>query len=608
MKNLSKTILTVITHFIGFFCLYVLLDNLNTWIVTVFPDYGDLEDWWYEFTEFKNFHYIAATALLSGCFYFIWHFVINHIRSKGTLFLGLMIGEGLLVLTNNCYWAYLSHVCFGQGTVSLDDCYNIVFGSCDAAKNYFLTVTCAIFVIGIILCRFEYILRNSMNKLVIRQVCSGDTIYLDLLCSAVPACNMMTGAYYWGGINEIPIIRIISLVLGIVVIAHLLSIIVKCLRVYRYYRDAMHEDHDHRTLVIVREVGDFETSVVYHRFLKNRSIMQKLHKEHIYILPIELQSIPEISCIVLDIYSHRIFKLHKEQRQVVIDELLRERGTFNIAFCNSIQESSSICVSYDECTTNVDNALRAIITFSGLLEYRKKQNEIISKLHFGKLSRTNIFIDEIIGFKHYLECNTNSFLVFDYAIKWMEIVNYLCSLMSISRQGISVSQQNLARISHADFIKWSDFRKKEGKDEKVNLFLARELKKEDPVFATFYFVWSEVTSRPYSFSKYSINELLHALRELRNYTRGHGVFTFEISQEINLALIEILVFLINQLIESNLLEESYDNLDDLGWIIYIGDTPYFLYSYDNKYQECRYDSFQKGNSVTLPADIRRTQV
>lgn len=195
--------------------------------------------------------------------------------------------------------------------------------------------------------------------------------------------------------------------------------------------------------------------------------------------------------------------------------------------------------------------------------------------------------------------------MFDYAIKWMEIFNYLCSLISISSQRLGVSANILSRLNNAGFLRWSEFRQKESKSEKVDSFVNQIFNKEDPVHVAFCFVWQEVTSRAYSFSKYTINELLHALRELRNYTRGHGVFTFEISQEINLALVEILVYLISQLIESKLLEESFDNLEELGWLVYVGDVPYFLYSYDNKYHECRFDSFQNGNSITLPADIRR---
>ena len=68
-------------------------------------------------------------------------------------------------------------------------------------------------------------------------------------------------------------------------------------------------------------------------------------------------------------------------------------------------------------------------------------------------------------------------------------------------------------------------------------------------------------------------------------------------------LIEILVFLINRLIEAGLLDDNFRNLEELGWVVYVGEDPYFLYDYDSKYRECRFDSWRNGNSFTLPSDI-----
>lgn len=605
MKNFSKTVLTVITHFIGFFCLFILLDNLNTWIVSVFPDYGDLEDWWYEFTEYKHFHYIAATAIFSGCTYYIWHLTVKHIKSKGTFILNLLIGEAFLILVNNCYWFFLSRICFGHGSVTLDDCFNIAFGSCTAAESYFSIAMYVFFAIGLMQYGASYIFSDSTKKVVLRQISSGDTFYLNMLCNYVPMCNIITGAYYWG-FNEFPIIRIISMVLGVAVAVHLLLCVAKQRRLIKYYQEATAENNTCKTVVIVREIGSFEESAIYQYFLKNRSVMQKFIQEHIYILPVELQRVSKDPCIVIDIFASQILKLPEEQQQEVATELLQERGILNIAFYDGTKGNIPTNASYDECTTSITQVLRTIPIYSGYLEYRKKQNHILSKIHLEALTQTNVILDEIIGFKHYLESSFNNFLVFDYAIKWMEIFNYLCSLISISSQSLCVSAKILSRLNNADFLRWSEFRKKENKSEKVNLFLRKNFNNKDPVHVAFGFVWQEVTSRTYSFSKYTINELLHALRDLRNYTRGHGVFTFEISQEINLALVEILVYLINQLIDSKLLEESFDNLEELGWLVFVGDVPYFLYSYDNEYHECRFDSFQNGNSLTLPADIRRT--
>lgn len=98
--------------------------------------------------------------------------------------------------------------------------------------------------------------------------------------------------------------------------------------------------------------------------------------------------------------------------------------------------------------------------------------------------------------------------------------------------------------------------------------------------------------------------MLDATNKLRDYTRGHGVFTFEISQEINIGLIKILAFLLSRLMDYLYTTDNMDNLEKLGWVIYIGDIPYYLYSFDERFNELKYESFQKGNSIALPMDIQ----
>lgn len=36
----------------------------------------------------------------------------------------------------------------------------------------------------------------------------------------------------------------------------------------------------------------------------------------------------------------------------------------------------------------------------------------------------------------------------------------------------------------------------------------------------------------------------------------------------------------------------------------MGDIPYYLYSFDERFKELKYESFQKGSSIALPMDIQ----
>ena len=123
------------------------------------------------------------------------------------------------------------------------------------------------------------------------------------------------------------------------------------------------------------------------------------------------------------------------------------------------------------------------------------------------------------------------------------------------------------------------------------------------IFKIFNSTWKLVTSRSYDFHSYTVQELLEACNYLRDYTRGHGVFTFEISQYINLNLLKILAALANSLIYFLRITDMKDNLESLGWVIYLGDIPYFLYSVGRRDSNVTYKSFRKGNSLSLPIDI-----
>ena len=73
----------------------------------------------------------------------------------------------------------------------------------------------------------------------------------------------------------------------------------------------------------------------------------------------------------------------------------------------------------------------------------------------------------------------------------------------------------------------------------------------------------------------SISFLLAEFSKIRNYTRGHGVYTFKITEGLNENVLYILLYLMNRLIESKLLGGNFDNLSMNGWVLYKGEDVYF---------------------------------
>jgi hypothetical protein len=157
-------------------------------------------------------------------------------------------------------------------------------------------------------------------------------------------------------------------------------------------------------------------------------------------------------------------------------------------------------------------------------------------------------------------------------------------------------------IDHADFKKWRDIFdnivESEGFNDQVN-----EYSIDKEAFDTFNDLWKTLVSRSYVFKAHSVQDLLEACNYLRDYTRGHGVFTFEISQEINIRLLNLFVALTKSLIEFQRRVDMKDNLETLEWVLYSGNIPYFLYSIDRSNGESIYESFRKGNSLSMPLEI-----
>lgn len=602
MKILFNSLATVILNVFLLIFYIVFFDNISNWIIC-FLGKIDFRDWWYEFVEYKTINYVLSTALLSGVIFIIWQLVIKCVKSRTSFFGFAIIGEILLVLVNNCYWSYIQKTCFGYEWTFLEETYIESFGSFKTTKNYFILYICLIFAIGITLNCFKYFIKNKIKKIVVEQVFTNREIYYYLLCIHLPFLIIITGKHFIVGFMRIPIAWISAIIITIFILLYILSILIGYSKTKEYYFSAISLSKRDNYFVVVKEAKDVNKSFIYYKLLKDKKNMKRLSDEKIQLVPKNLNLSELENYIVLDIYDEWMILKSADKKRMVIEEMIHERGTINIAFCDDTVTVQKIKDVYEKCVSSIEDIFVELVRLKGFLQYRKKQINNVNKIRIDQISKTNCFIEEIIIFKEYIEQQLNQFLVFDYAIKWLEIINYMYTMIFFSKQGINLTVNLRQSIQNADFEKWIKLRNDVESDEIVNTIMNHPYRNEC-VFQIFNNLWLAVSNKKIQFHDYSIKELLEAANKLRNYTRGHGVFTFEISQEMNLALIEILVFLINQLIDNHLLDEDYSNLEKLGWVIYSGDIPYFLYSI-NIFQEYCYESFQKRNTITLPIDFRR---
>ena len=600
MKILFKSIGTGILCFVAFILLIALADNIPTMISNVFE--VSLRDWWYDFVAEKTLEYAAATAVLTAVMYLVWQWGSRAGRSAGTVLAVLAAGELILTASFGLYWNYIEENCIPAEWSGLEMAYTASFGSLQAARLYFFIFVCVIFAAGIILKYLKVFFRDRIKKETADQVFSGNRLFHEILCTGIPLCIILTGNYSMVVFFGFPAAEYFSAVFVAMILWHVLVPSFYFRKMLRYYRSIIEDREIERYFVIVRENSSSQKSFLYEKIWRKENYIEKLKKQEIYVLPRDLAEGYDGSCIMLDVYAREVEKELKDKEKFEKTRL-QERGTFNIAYCEDRQAFRNYIRFYDRYASDMEILIKEIIELKGFLQYRERQTGIISKLQTDRLTVTNCIVDEVIAFRRYFDRNINRFLVFDYAIKWLETVNYLYTIIAVSHQAVPLSGKVRNRIVMADFKKWTELRENVVHDRDIDGIISRS-HRGDSVFQSFQRIWKAVTVREYSFSKYTVGELIAASNRLRNYTRGHGVFTFEISDEINLDLLEILVFLINQLIVNDQLEGEFSNLEGLGWMVYVGDTPYFLYSYNKTYDEYCFNSFRNSSSIMLPADIR----
>lgn len=601
MKILFKSIGTGILYFFVFILLIALADNMPTMIISVFEI--RLRDWWYDFVTEKTLAYAAATAVLTAVMYMIWQWGSRAERSVGTVLAVLGAGELTLTAFLGLYWNYIEEKCVPAEWSGLEMAYTASFGSLQTARLFFLICVCVIFAAGIILNYLKVFFRDRIKKETADQVFGGNRIFQHMLCIGIPICIILTGTYSVVRYFVFPVAEFFVAVFAILFLGDILLSSFYFKKMLWYYRSIIEDREIERYFVIVRENNFSHKSFLYEKIWRQKNCIEKLKSQEIYLFPRNLAEKNDRSCIMLDVYSGETAEKELKDKGKFRKTRLRERGVFNIAYCEDTYAFRDYVCFYDRYAADLETLIKEIKELKGFLQYRERQTGIISRLQTDRLIVTNCIVDEIIAFRRYFDRNINRFLVFDYAIKWLETVNYLYTIIAVSHRAVPLSGKVRNRIVMADFKKWTELREKVVHDRDIDGIIRRN-HCGDSVFQSFQRIWKAVTVREYSFSEYTVAELIAASNQLRNYTRGHGVFTFEISDEINLDLLEILVFLLNQLIVNDQLAGDFSNLEKLGWLVYVGDIPYFLYSYNKTYDEYCFNSFRNSSSIMLPADIR----
>nr|WP_308668123.1 hypothetical protein [uncultured Agathobacter sp.] len=605
MKTILKTIGIVLVNLITLFLLYLFLDNIGGLIEGSFLKEFDFKDWMYEFKRNHTLNYLIATSMLSGGLYLTYKITISFITNVNRFIVGIISGCIIVISITLLYWKYVQEYCFGLEWSMIEDAFSVSFGSTILTKLFWIIFSSIVFLLGIFVNRAEFLIADSDKRVIWHQAFGGEDSMCEMLYLGIPYCIFIAGSYFVVGFIGVSI-KLLILIFSIGIILYIFTHGWKRYSyLQRYYIKVKEKVNVEKGQVIVQEAKYVQKPFITSFFYKNK-IFEKMDDNEIQILPYEMHQISD--CFIkLDVLDKWMFIRPISQQKKIFDSISDLRGTFNILF--EPDNLPNTIPKYDGAFTEIESLTNEIIRLNRYLNYRKIITYELNKIDMTRLNGFSCISEEVSNFRKVTERLTDEFLCFDYSIKWMEITNYFFALIGISKRNLRLSEVLLTKKSreklvYADFYKWRKFIDDISSTDEDLQTIITVAETDKTAFSEFGKIWTIVTSRHYSFKSYTVQEMLGATNKLRDYTRGHGVFTFEISQEINIGLIKILAFLLSRLMDYLYTTDNMDNLEKLGWVIYIGDIPYYLYSFDERFNELKYESFQKGNSIALPMDIQ----
>ena len=203
-----------------------------------------------------------------------------------------------------------------------------------------------------------------------------------------------------------------------------------------------------------------------------------------------------------------------------------------------------------------------------------------------------------------------------------EMLNYFYTLILISCQEwavLAIIQQQHDKLTDATFGSWIKLRdflcgKKQMKQirhnsnsytrcKSFNMMMENEICEYELFSKIFHLMNIENQNLNKPKKEIKLSSSFEIMRDFRNSTRGHGIYTYEITDELNLFLIEIMECWFHKLNKNGFLDENYANLEQLGWVLKYRENTYYFYSYNERTNELEYHCFLNGTALYMPYDF-----
>ncbi|MGM9928797.1 MAG: hypothetical protein ACI35P_12700, partial [Bacillus sp. (in: firmicutes)] len=435
MKTIFKSILITLINFFALFILAFLMDNVDGLIAGKFYGSFDIRDWWYKQVSCHLVNYMMATSLISGLLFLIYRTIDHYITNRIRMMSGIVFGCWLVIVLNILYWKYIRTNCYGFEWSALEDAFMISYGSDRFMRLFWELYTCIILCVGLTVNHMELLILHPRKKTVWHQIFSSEDIFIELLYTAMPYGIFISGSWFIAGFMEIATIKIFMIAVCVSIAGCFWVKIRRFIALNQYYKCIEQDPEKINHLVIFQESPYVrETFIV--RQLFGTGISAKIKANSVWFYPNELGNPGEIF-IKLDIYDEWMFIRPKSEKENIIRCMSENRGTFNVAY--KWEARGDYMKFYDGIFLSAAELSNELRKLDGYMDFRKKVNDELKHADLAGLTKSTCISDEIVGFKRYLMNQIDEFLVFDFAIKWLEIVNYLFALTVISKNEIRIS-------------------------------------------------------------------------------------------------------------------------------------------------------------------------
>ena len=131
----------------------------------------DVRDWLYELNANGALRLMVASLVFSGIVILYFNFADFLIESLPSLLIGIIVSIVLSVIGSYFYLNYIVDNCFVENILlPLEDNYQEVFGTIDAAQYWICTILCIIGCLRLFFLKSYLFIQTPVKKLALKQV------------------------------------------------------------------------------------------------------------------------------------------------------------------------------------------------------------------------------------------------------------------------------------------------------------------------------------------------------------------------------------------------------------------------------------------------------